>query len=224
MLNRTILEKSLKTILLLASLNTWANDSIFSVGKIHEIKGTITEIPLLSKRQEAQATKAQEPLKLDTSYVSQNYSQLVIELSDGSKVRLGSMSKVSFSLKDSTLTLNLENGSLQVLKKATATHSSKMVIKTLNSEIETSDGDLVVTFKPLFEQTSLYMERGLAHILKRNIPSQTTATSIEMVHAMEYSEVTSSLDSPKSAKRLKEKDLQMVKNLLDEQTKNPEES
>jgi ferric-dicitrate binding protein FerR (iron transport regulator) len=203
----------LKFILQLLVLNT-----AFAAGKVTFVKGDFSGLRLDANTKNATMLKAGDEILPGRSYYTQDLSQAVVKLPDGAWLRIGSDTKFELQKEEDHFVIHLRTGTLRALfaQNLQQGKTKRLVVRTDDAWIETSGAKFTVTYVPIFEQASIYVDKGLVQVSPVNDRVSKVPTS---VHGGEYSEFVKSEGIPREAKDMSEKQLLMLKTLLFAQLK-----
>ncbi len=196
---------------LLLSLNC------FAAGKVTFIKGEVTSMRLTGKHQKPIPLKLGSPIKSGRSYYTNDLSQVVIKLPDQTWVRVGADSKFELREEKDHFEVVLYTGSLRVLfsPQILKSKTKKLIVKTEDAQVETNSAKFTVTYMPMFQHTSVYVDKGAALLS----PIKSAATEIPVsIYTGEFSELIKN-EPPKEAEKMTERQQFMLKNLMFAQLK-----
>lgn len=191
-----------------------------AIGKVTFTQGDVTTLAMTAAPQKPLPVHKSHVIQPEHSYLTHELSQAVIQFDDGTWVRVGADTKFEVTELSTGIEIRLHTGSLRVLFSPRLKQQStdrRLKIRTLDGLIETSEAKFTVTFKPLFQQTSVYVEKGLVQFsgtttLEEQLP--------ETIHAGEFSEIVRSETLPRKGQRMTEREKEMIKDLLFSQLKN----
>lgn len=194
----------------------------FAAGKVTFVKGEFSGLKLDAKTMKARVLKAGDKILPGRSYYTQDLSQAVVKLPDGAWIRVGSDTKFELKKEEDFYRVVLQTGTVRVMfaQNLQAGKTKRLVIQTEDAWIETAGSKFTVTYMPMFEHTSVYVDKGLVQVS----PVRERATKIpETVHGGEYSELVKTEGIPRSAQAMSEKQQLMLKTLMFAQLKKTED-
>jgi ferric-dicitrate binding protein FerR (iron transport regulator) len=205
-------------IILCFSLNAFAN------GKVTYLKGKLTALNLEKGAHHIKTLKEESKVKTGYSYLTHELSQTVISLSDGTWLRFGSDTKFEVSEKKEHFVLTILTGTVRVLfapKLKNNTKHKRFVIQTPDAHVETAEGKFTLTYMPLFQHTSVYVDKGLVQL--SSIGDRIVQVP-ETIHAGEYSELIKNETKPRASQPMSERELNLLKTLMFAQLKDSKSS
>ena len=187
-------------------------------GRVTFVKGDFSGLSLDAKTKNATMLKAGDQILSDSSYYTRDLSQAVVKLPDGAWLRIGSDTKFELQKEKDHFVVYLYSGTLRVMfaQNLQQGKTKSLVVRTEDAWIETAGAKFTMTYMPLFEHTSIYVEKGLVQVSPVNDRVSKVPTS---VHGGEYSEFVKSEGIPRAAQDMSEKQLLMLKTLLFAQLK-----
>ncbi len=189
-----------------------------AAGKVIFVKGEFSGLKLDAKTKSATLLKAGDKILPGRSYYTQDLSHAVVKLPDGAWLRIGSDTKFELQKEKDHFVLYLRTGTLRVMfaQNLQKGKTKSLVVRTEDAWIETAGAKFTMTYMPIFEHTSIYVDKGLVQVSPVNDRVSKVPTS---VHGGEYSEFVKSEGIPREAKDMSEKQLLMLKTLLFAQLK-----
>jgi ferric-dicitrate binding protein FerR (iron transport regulator) len=186
-------------------------------GKVTFIKGKITALKLNESKAKPKKLKVGSTIKPGISYYSSDLSQVVIKLPDGTWVRIGSDTQFELQKERERFVIHLHTGTLRMLfsQKLQNSKTSTVAVKTNEAWVEAAAAKFTVTYMPIFNHTSVYVDKGLVQV--SNLETKDAGVP-ESVYTGEFSEVVAR-EKPRSAKEMSEKEQRMLKTLLFSQLK-----
>ncbi len=192
--------------------------SALAAGKVTFVKGEFSCLNLKNKNKAAQSLKSGDKILAGRSYYTHDLSQAVVKLPDGAWIRIGSDTKFELKKEKEYYTVLLQTGTVRVMfaQNLQKGKTKRLVIRTQEAWIDTAGGKFTVTYMPIFEHTSVYVDKGLVQVS----PVADRAVKIpETVHGGEFSELLKSEGTPRSAQAMSERQQQMLKTLMFAQLK-----
>ncbi len=192
--------------------------TVFAAGKVTFVKGEFSGLKLDAKTMKAKILKAGDKILPGRSYYTQDLSQAVVKLPDGAWLRIGSDTKFELKKEKDHYSVVLQTGTVRVMfaQNLQAGKTKRLVIQTEDAWIETAGSKFTVTYMPIFEHTSVYVDKGLVQVS----PVKDHDTKIpETVHGGEFSELIKTEGIPRSAQSMSERQLLMLKTLMFAQLK-----
>lgn len=192
--------------------------TVFAAGKVTFVKGEFSGLKLDAKTMKAKILKAGDKILPGSSYYTQDLSQAVVKLPDGAWLRIGSDTKFELKKEKDHYRVVLQTGTVRVMfaQNLQAGKTKRLVIQTEDAWIETAGSKFTVTYIPIFEHTSVYVDKGLVQVS----PVKDHDTKIpETVHGGEFSELIKNEGIPRSAQTMSERQLLMLKTLMFAQLK-----
>lgn len=192
--------------------------TVFAAGKVTFVKGEFSGLKLDAKTMKAKILKAGDKILPGRSYYTQDLSQAVVKLPDGAWLRIGSDTKFELKKEKDHYRVVLQTGTVRVMfaQNLQAGKTKRLVIQTEDAWIETAGSKFTVTYMPIFEHTSVYVDKGLVQVS----PVKDHDTKIpETVHGGEFSELIKTEGIPRSAQSMSERQLLMLKTLMFAQLK-----
>lgn len=192
--------------------------TVFAAGKVTFVKGEFSGLKLDAKTMKAKILKAGDKILPGRSYYTQDLSQAVVKLPDGAWLRIGSDTKFELKKEKDHYRVVLQTGTVRVMfaQNLQAGKTKRLVIQTEDAWIETAGSKFTVTYIPIFEHTSVYVDKGLVQVS----PVKDHDTKIpETVHGGEFSELIKNEGIPRSAQTMSERQLLMLKTLMFAQLK-----
>lgn len=194
----------------------------FAAGKVTFVKGEFSALKLDAKTKNAELLKSSDKILPGRSYYTHDLSQAVVKLPDGTWLRIGADTKFELKKEKDHYVIHLQTGTLRVMfaQNLQQGKTKRLVVRTEEAWIETSGSKFTLTYMPLFEHTSVYVDKGLVQIS----PIADRATKIPTsVHSGEFSEFVKNEGAPREAQEMSEKQLLMLKTLLFAQLKKTED-
>lgn len=182
-----------------------------ALGRVTFTQGEVTALAMTAATQKPMPVSRSDVIQPEHSYLTHELSQAVIQFDDGTWVRVGADTKFEVSEEASGIEIRLQTGSLRVL------FSPRLKIRTLDGLVETAEAKFTVTFKPLFQETSVYVEKGLVQFSGTATPEEQLPA---LIYAGEFSEITRTEPLPRKGQRMTEREKEMIKDLLFSQLKN----
>lgn len=192
--------------------------TVFAAGKVTFVKGEFSGLKLDAKTMKATALKVGDQILPGRSYYTQDLSQAVVKLPDGAWLRIGPDTKFELKKEKDHYRVVLQTGTVRVMfaRNLQAGKTKRLVIQSQDAWIETAGSKFTVTYIPIFEHTSVYVDKGLVQVS----PVKERETKIpEIVHGGEFSELIKTEGVPRSAQVMTEKQQLMLKTLMFAQLK-----
>ena len=184
-------------------------------GEVTFVKGDFTALKL-GKGESPHALQKGDKVVSGRSYFTHDVSHAVVKLPDGTWLRIGSDTK--FELREQTdhYVLRLYTGTLRLMfaPQLQKGKTRKLLLQTEDAVIETSGVKMTVTYLPLFQLTSVYVDKGLAQLQALG-----AAGTPELVHGGEFAEYLRTEAGPRKAREMSEEQLNQIKLLLFSQLK-----
>lgn len=196
----------------------------FAAGKITFLKGHVTALTLKQGVHQSKSLGNKARIKPGHSYLTHELSQVVIKMDDGTWLRLGSDTKFEVSEKKEHFVITILTGTARVLFAPNLQKKSKhkrLVIQTPDAHVETAEGKFTLTYMPLFQHTSVYVEKGLVQL--SSLSDQILQVP-ETIHAGEYSELVKNEAKPRTSRTMSEREQNMLKTLMFSQLKESKNS
>lgn len=191
--------------------------TVLANGKVTFIKGKITALKLNESKARPKKLKLGSKIKPGFSYYSSDLSQVVIKLPDGTWVRIGADTQFELQKEKERFVIHLHTGTLRMLfsQKLQNSKTSSLAVKTNEAWVEAAAAKFTVTYLPIFNHTSIYVDKGLVQV--SNLETKESSQP-ELVYGGEFSEVVAG-EKPRSAREMSEKEQRMLKTLLFSQLK-----
>lgn len=193
----------------------------FAAGKVTFVKGDFSGLKLDAKTKNATMLKAGDRILPGRSYYTQDLSHAVVKLPDGAWLRIGSDTKFELQKEKENYVIYLHTGTLRMMfaQNLQQGKTKRLVVRTQDAWIETSGAKFTMTYMPIFEHTSIYVDKGLVQVSGAADRVSKIPTT---VHGGEYSEFIKSEGIPREAQAMNDKQLLMLKTLLFAQLKKTE--
>lgn len=183
------------------------------IGTITQTHGTITFFPFKNHEKVLKVNK-KSPLLSDGSYLIQDNSFLTAKLFDGSWLRVSPRSKLALDIdhKNKIVLIHLFTGSLKILisNKASQGKLEKISIKSGDTIISASNTKFSAIRNPIFENFSVYVEKGIVSMTKKIMGQSST----QLIHAMETVSVKDKASTIRTPRRISEKEIKFLQNAL----------
>lgn len=192
----------------------------FALGHVTFTQGEVTALAMTASVQKPLSVSKSDVIRPEHSYLTHELSQAVIQFDDGTWVRVGADTKFEVSELATGIEIRLQTGSLRVLyapRLKQQNTDKRLKIRTLDGLVETAEAKFTVTFKPLFQETSVYVEKGLVQFSGTSTPEEQLPA---MIYAGEFSEINRNEPLPRKGQRMTEREKEMIKDLLFSQLKN----
>jgi ferric-dicitrate binding protein FerR (iron transport regulator) len=196
----------------------------FAAGKITFLKGKVTALTLKQGVHHSKPLSKNDTILPGHSYLTHDLSQAVIKMDDGTWLRLGSDTKFEVSENKEHFVVTILTGTARVLFAPALQKKSKLkrlVLQTPDAHIETAEGKFTLTYMPLFQHTSVYVEKGLVQLSSM---SDRILQVPETIHAGEYSELVKNEAQPRTSRQMSEREQNMLKTLMFSQLKESKNS
>ena len=196
----------------------------FAEGKITFLKGKVTALTLKQGVHHSKPLKKNDRIKAGHSYLTHDLSQAVIKMEDGTWLRLGSDTKFEISEKKEHFVVTILTGTARVFFAPSLQKKSKfkrLVLQTPDAHIETAEGKFTLTYMPLFQHTSVYVEKGFVQLSSL---SDRILQVPETIHTGEYAELVKNEARPRTSRPMSEREQTMLKTLMFSQLKESKNS
>lgn len=193
--------------------------SIWAAGEVTFIKGKFTALTLKQGVHQSKPLSKNARIQAGHSYLTHDLSQAVIKMDDGTWLRLGSDTKFEILEDKENLILTILTGTARVLFAPSLQKKSKikrLVLQTPDAHVETAEAKFTLTYLPLFQHTSVYVEKGLVQLSSL---SDRILQIPETIHSGEYSELIRNESKPRTSRPMSEREQTMLKTLLFTQLK-----
>jgi ferric-dicitrate binding protein FerR (iron transport regulator) len=189
-----------------------------AAGKVTFVKGDFSGLKLDAKTKNATLLKAGDKILPGRSFYTQDLSHAVVKLPDGAWLRIGSDTKFELQKENDYYIIYLRTGTVRVMFAPNLQQgkTKRLVVRTEDAWIETAGAKFTMTYMPLFEHTSVYVDKGLVQVSPVTDRVSKVPTS---VHGGEFSEFLKSEGLPREAHSMNERQLLMLKTLLFAQLK-----
>lgn len=191
-----------------------------AVGTVTFTQGEVTALALKASVQRPTPMKKNDPIRPEHSYLTHELSQAVVQFDDGTWVRVGADTKFEVREDATGTEITLYTGSLRVLfspRLKGQNTDKRLRIRTVDGVVEAAEAKFTVTFKPLFQETAVYVEKGLVQFTGT---ATAQAQLPEQIYAGEFSEIVRSEGLPRKGRPMTEREQAMIKDLLFSQLKN----
>ncbi|MGE3611375.1 MAG: FecR domain-containing protein [Bacteriovoracaceae bacterium] len=204
------ISKSCGLILLCLCFKVSAQNLGAKLGAVTQLHGEVTFFPfhLPNKLKHLQVN---DILNEKGSYLTYEDSFMTVKLFDGSFLRLSPKSKFSleFNASQKIYTLHLFTGSIKILfsQKLSAGKAEKLIVKSGDTEIETTEGKFSVVANPVMDLVNCYVEKGLVSVISL---SQGERKDFAYVHRNETVSVEESNHDVSVPRKISDKELQFL--------------
>lgn len=168
----------------LFTLNLWASETSFLLGKVTQAQGEITFLPY-TPPYKVKAIGLHHRLLPEGSYLTQDNAFFTMQLFDGSWVRVSPNTKFAYEYdpQAKNLTMNLFTGSAKILFSTTRNKNKlqRFIVKSGDAVFETVEGKFSVVRNTLTNTSSIYVEKGTVTVTQGILPE----SKMEIVHSKE---------------------------------------
>lgn len=158
----------------------------FNVGKVTQAEGEVTFLDFAPPHHKLSKVKSQTSFVTDGSYLTKDDAFLTVQFFDGSWLRMSPRSKVSVEFEPvaKVITIHLFTGSIKLLISSSQNDHrvEKLLVKSADALIESSEGKFTVVRNPITDISSVYVEKGMVLAMQNGMSEDKNVT---LVHRQE---------------------------------------